>query len=233
MNIKHYINKLLHKTYPSPQMLKQNNIQVYHNDYTRLSLHIEGKNNLISIPKRRGNGKISIHIYGFNNQVKIQEGLALSGNLEIFIGQKHPNFGEVTNCSFFIGKNTSIESLKYITYNSNCYCNIGENCMISSEVLLYNTDAHPIFDNTSHELINYVTGIEIGRHCWLGMKSTVRKNSVLPAGSILGYQAVFAKKSTEKNCIWAGNPAKKIKENISWDPCGARYSYITNSKGTL
>lgn len=233
MKIKQYIREIFHKAKLVNDSCPQNTIRVHRGDYARLSLDIEGKNNLISIQKIQGNGKINLHIYGSNNRIEIQEGLVLSGNLEIFIGQNHPNFGAVTNCSFFIGKNTTIESLQYWTYNSNSYCKIGENCMISAEVLLYNTDGHPIFDNTTRRMINYVTGIEIGPRCWLGWKSTVLKNSVLPAGSILGYQAVYTKKSTENNCAWAGNPAKKIKENISWDPCGARYGYITNSRETL
>lgn len=233
MHIRKYINKLLHKGRPAREVLQQNRIEVYQNDYTRVAIHIEGKDNIISIPEIKGNGQIRIHICGNDNKIEIQEGVALSGTMEIFLGQNHPNFGEITGSSFFIGKNTTIESLTYFTFNSHSYCKIGENCMISAGVMLYNTDAHPIFDYTTRRIINPVTGIEIGSHCWLGMKSTILKNSVLPADSILGYQAVYAKKATESHCVWAGNPAKKIKENVTWDPCGARCGYITNLRETL
>lgn len=226
--IKIWLNKLLHKGKPSYRILSQNNIRVYADDYSKISLYITGAHNTVSVPAIKGKGKITIYIYGNHNKIEIKEGLSLSGHLHMVLGQQHSNFGEITGSSLCIGENTSIESMQYITYNSHTVCNIGRNCMISYGVTLYNTDAHPIFDKTSHKIINHITGIDIGEHCWLGMHSTILKNSTLQEGSILGCHSVYAKKATTAYCIWAGNPAKKIKENITWDKNGAIFGYINN-----
>lgn len=68
MKIKQYIRKIFHKDKRVNDSCPQNAIRVNRNDYARLSLHIEGKNNLISIQKIQGNGKIDLHIYGSNNR---------------------------------------------------------------------------------------------------------------------------------------------------------------------
>ncbi len=229
-NIKIWFNKLRKKGKPSCYILSKNNIQVYANDYSQIKLNIKGTNNTVSIPAIKGNGKITIDICGNYNKIEIKEGLVLSGHLHIVLGQQHPHFGEITDSSLCIGENTSIESMQYITYNSHTVCSIGRNCMISYGVTLYNTDAHPIFEKTSHKIVNHITGIKGGEHCWLGMHSTVLKNSTLPEDSILGCHSVYAKKATTAHCIWAGNPAKKIKENITWDKNGAICGYIDNSQ---
>ena len=106
--------------------------------------------------------------------------------------------------------------------------------MFAFDINIYNTDAHPIFDVTSGKLINYVKGITIGNHCWVGAKSTILKNSVLPDNCILGWGSVYSgcpkdgQEADYTNCAFAGNPAKMVKKGINWDSNGAKCGYIDN-----
>lgn len=185
---------------------------------------------VIKNSKVQKNAKININIHGSGNEVVIEDGFGLNDRLDIRIGQKHKNFGEVRNHKFRINQNTSVESLEYVTYNSNSSCTIGENCMIAYGVTIFNTDAHPVFDINTGKLLNKVNETKIGNHCWLGAKTTVLKNTVIPDNCILGYGAIASGKFEEEHCVLAGNPAKIVKRGVTWDACGAKFGYIENER---
>lgn len=173
--------------------------------------------------------RIEINIYGDDNVIDLSDGISISQSLHIIMGQDHPNFGKCNGALFAIGEHSSIESLSYITYNGGASCIIGKSCMFSN-VTIYNTDAHPIFDLHTKEIINPVRGIKVGDHCWLGMNSTIMKNVSIPQGCIVGYGSIVAgsKEAFPENCIIAGIPARVIKCNINWDANGMNCGYIEN-----
>lgn len=222
------------KRTPEPDILikeqtTKNNIDIPPELYPNVILNVQGKNNTIRIPKiKNQNAKIYINIYGNNNEIIIKEGFGLGISLTLQIGQDHRNFGECNNSKFFIDEHTSIESMFYVTYNCNATCEIGKGCMISGNVTLFNTDAHPILDNETGKVINKVKGIEIGNHCWIGMNATILKNSKVPDNSIVGYNAVFTGGGKSPNSIYAGNPARLVKTNINWHHNGSINGYIAN-----
>ena len=220
----------------SKKVFVENDIRIDKSVLEHVELHIKGKGNLIEIkePLLDGSAKIVICLYGNNNKIVIEEGFHLSGMLEMQIGQDHPNFGEVNNSSFKIGSNTSVESLRYMTYNSNVYCDIGKDCMFAYNIEIFNTDGHPIFDVNTKEVVNHVKGITIGEHCWIGRGAVILKNSVVPPDSIIGMNAVYSGNPIKNygenisHCAFAGNPAKLVKQNITWDQNGAICGYVEN-----
>lgn len=212
------------------EIFKNNNIDIPKEYKDKINLNIEGQNNTIIVPKNNHIiGNISINIYGDNNKIIFNENVYVANSLSISIGQNHPNFGKVINSSFTIGKNSGVESLSYITFNSNTYCNIEKDCMLSYGITIYNTDAHPIFKKDTKEVINKVKGITIGEHSWVGMGVTILKNSIIPKNSIIGCNTVFSGGGKTKSyCAFAGNPARVVKENVDWNSNGAKYGYIDN-----
>ena len=99
--------------------------------------------------------------------------------------------------------------------------------MLSENVILYNTDGHPIYENDSKKLINRVENLTIGDHCWLGMNSRILKGTFISNGTIIGADAVVTGKHFTENCCLAGNPAKIVKENICWKR--SDYNWIDNN----
>lgn len=148
--------------------------------------------------------------------------------LDIVMGQDHPNFGPITKSSFEIREGSSVEGMRYIAYNSYAKCRIGGNCMISFDVTLRNSDAHPILDCKTGQVQNWVRGITIGDHCWLGEKASVLKNSVIPDHCIVGDNAVVSGELKESYAAYAGNPARLVKTGINWDSNGAKCGFIAN-----
>lgn len=173
--------------------------------------------------------KIFITIYGDRNRIECHDSVSVAQELSISLGQNHPYFGKCCESSFSMDGKSSIENLRYITYNSHAFCKIGAGCMLSVATI-YNTDAHPIFDLRSRELINRVRGVEIGEHCWIGMNATILKNVSIPKGCIVGYGSIVcaSHEKLPENCILAGVPARVVKRGIDWSPNGAAHGYIDN-----
>ena len=234
MRIK-FVQKFIDKLRKKSKNLKRfnlvsefNDIRINPENIENIFLDVVGKGNVVHIDtKLKEHARVNIHIFGDNNRVIIKEGFGLGNVLNIYIGQDHKNFGKVKNSTFEIGENSSVESMNYFTYNSNTYCKIGKDCMISSNVTIYNTDAHPIFDVNTGKILNKVDGITIGEHCWIGMNAVILKNSILPDNSILGLNAVFrGGGNLSSYCAFAGNPARLVKENVTWDQNGSNCGYV-------
>lgn len=184
----------------------------------KVNLNIHGKNNKIEIKNLSEEilSKIEISIYGDNCSVFIDENFYTSYGIHILLGLNHKNYAKINNTHLKIGKNTSIEGARIITFNSNNTITVGDECMLSENVMLYNTDSHPIYNKETGKIINYVHDMTIGNHCWLGMNVKILKNSFIADNCIVGADSVITKKFTESNCILAGVPAKVGRKNIDW-----------------
>lgn len=121
-----------------------------------------------------------------------------------------------------VGKDSSWESGAALNEYGNVIV-IGNDCMFSNSVMIRTSDGHGIFDASSKELINKPSDVFIGEHVWLGNSARVNKGSIINSGSVIGQGSVVSK-VVDSNCIYAGVPAKKIKENIVWS---RTYSYDT------
>lgn len=76
------------------------------------------------------------------------------------------------------------------------------------------SDGHDILYNGDR--INPARDITIGEHVWLADNVTILKGVDIGSGSIIGINSTVTK-SIDHSCIAAGNPAKKIKNNINWN----------------
>lgn len=211
-----------------------NNIISYDkNDKSFFQFNVIGENNTIKIKKLAKNnlGKLIINLYGNDNEILIDENLFIGTNLSINLGQDHPFQGKIKNSVFKIGKNCRVEDVISTSYNSNTKIIIGNNCLFSLKVIIYNTDGHPIYDLKTHNICNHVNNIIIGDNCWIGYNSTILKNVQIKNNTIVGWGSVVSKSFNEENIAIAGNPAKIVKRDISWkisDP-----EYIKNKNKEL
>lgn len=90
---------------------------------------------------------------------------------------------------------------------------IGDECAISWGCEFLDEDFHDITYSGKNEK---VASIEIGRHVWVGSNVTVLKGVVISDGCVIASGSVVSSVFEKKNCLIAGNPAKVIKENITW-----------------
>ena len=88
-------------------------------------------------------------------------------------------------------------------------------------------DPHLIYHTDSKKRINPTKSIYLGDHVWIGQSAMILKGTQIHSGSIIGALSVVSGKEIPSNTSWAGNPSRKIAENIFWtDKCV--HSWIDN-----
>ena len=99
-----------------------------------------------------------------------------------------------------------------------CYKRIsfGEDCLLSWDVLIMDTDLHKIF-NSENEQTNQNKDIVLGNHTWIGCRSTILKGSYIPNGTIIAAQSLVHNNLKCENCIYGGSPLSLLKKDIYWD----------------
>lgn len=169
-------------------------------------IQIKGKNNVIQIaPENRLNNCL-LHISGNNCEINIAEHCILS-HLELWI--------EDDGCKISIGYRTTSEG-GHIAATEGKYISIGEDCMFSHGIEIRNGDSHSIFDNISKQRTNPAQPIIIGDHVWLGADVKILKGVTIESRAIIATGAIVTN-FVKGNSIYAGIPAKKVKENIYWE----------------
>jgi acetyltransferase-like isoleucine patch superfamily enzyme len=107
-----------------------------------------------------------------------------------------------------------------ITAESTIVCfkeiSFGNNCLLSWEILIMDTDFHKIKSDKG-ELLNSESSIIIGENVWIGCRTTILKGTKISNGCVVGANSLINKDLLKTNSIYAGIPAKVIKENITWE----------------
>jgi len=109
--------------------------------------------------------------------------------------------------NFLMTARSEIACFKEITF--------GEDNLLSWDILVMYTDAHPIY-NEKDEKINEYISIKIGNHVWIGCRSIILKGTQIPENCIIGVSTLIHRKFKENNSLIVGNPAMTVKKNLFW-----------------
>lgn len=166
-----------------------------------------GERNSLTVEEGAIIRNCSFFLHGDNNRITIHKNARLIQTT--FWVEDNNNLIEV-------GSGVSMEGPSQLAACEGTSIIIGDDCMFSSQVNLSTTDSHAILDLEGNR-INPAKEIQIGNHVWIGQKTLVLKGSSVADNCIVGAYSLVNKKLTELNCIYAGHPAHKVKENISWN----------------
>ncbi|MFD4817037.1 acyltransferase [Peribacillus butanolivorans] len=171
--------------------------------------------------------KTKIEIVGSNNSIKIGNLSDLRNCSILIIGNNHDlSIGEKcqinnTNISFtqtsgkiMIGDKTTIGGAKIYSGEGKCI-ELGEDCMLSSNIEIRTTDSHSIISLENNKRTNKASDIYIGKHVWLGNSCRIWKGANIGNNSVIGFGATVSK-SIESNSLAVGTPANVKKKNITW-----------------
>lgn len=125
------------------------------------------------------------------------------------------NVSFYSNCQFEIYDKAKVDFGNNIYFNNNCTVivrsglTVGDNTIISQNVVIRDSDVHSI-----DGIVN-CGKISIGRNVWIGTNAIILKKVTIGEGAIIGAGSVVTK-DVPPHSVVAGNPARIIKENVSW-----------------
>ncbi len=109
---------------------------------------------------------------------------------------------------FRINAETSIICYKSVSF--------GSNCLLSWEILIMDTDFHPML-NAEGTRINEDAAVVLGNDIWIGCRALILKGSDIASGCIVGASSLVSRPLPVAAGLYAGNPAKLLKENVRWE----------------
>lgn len=189
------------------------------------SVKIDGKS-ILKFGRASRYGEISPNPKCCNFQIGPE---SIISNLSVeFLGDKNKIILGIKNniiqgCSlilaqgskFITGVGTSIEDLTVYEYEQGVVT-IGDDCMLSHNIQIWQTDTHPIFDIATELRINVSESVSIGDHVWVGTGVRLMGGAKIGAGCVVGLNSITSNEFPE-NSVIAGIPARVIRENIKWE----------------
>ena len=131
------------------------------------------------------------------------------------------NIGRVEACNLIVGKNgklvihdnVGLSGSTIVCQNS---IEIGSNVNLGGNVVIYDTDFHSLnkldrLDVKTDKIKTTTKPVKIGSNVFIGGHSTILKGVEIGENVIIGACSVVTKNIPD-NQLWAGNPAKFIRE---------------------
>lgn len=153
-----------------------------------------------------------IHIFGCNNTIIVDPDCVSYKPSEIWIGDEStPCFG----CRIHIGRGGTYTALDLRLFDRDGEIHIGEDCLMSWDVMIWGSDTHALFD-AEHQL-RRGRRLSIGNHVWVGHGCHIGKNTHIADGCVVGWGSVVSGRFEEPNCVIAGNPARVVRRGVQWN----------------
>lgn len=118
------------------------------------------------------------------------------------------------DCKLNIGNGLSCNSSIKIHIAEKGSVFIGSDCLFANPQI-FNSDMHSIFSDETGKRINKAMDVFIGDRVWVATNSLILKGANISNDSVVGAGSIVTG-SFESNAIIAGNPAKVVKNGISW-----------------
>ncbi len=187
-----------------------------------------GQNNLVDMdPVILANGQGTIVFEGDNNVLIVASPvIALSGHIHLGGGSAVEIGRDANAASVFIyavagsrltiGKMAGFNGLVRLLLHEKAVMSIGDGCLFASDVDITVSDMHSIIDCETSERINPARDVTVGNRVWIGQRSIILKGAKIGDGSIIGANSTVSS-TVPANCIAAGNPARLLRVNVTWD----------------
>lgn len=136
--------------------------------------------------------------------------ITFKGSAYIGLGSRIVCCGElVFGDKFTINARTNIICFEKIIF--------GENCLLSWNCLIIDTDFHSIYEENDEKRLNKLNEnkeIIINDNVWICCNCTILKGSNIPSHCVISANSVVSKTLPKSNSIYVSN--KSVKENIIW-----------------
>lgn len=175
----------------------------------KVEFDIIGDNNIIEIGDNSFINNVKFFIRGNNHKILIGNGVRFNRGSSIWFEDEHGYLS--------IGSGTTFEDVHIAVTEPNSSVRIGSNCMFAYDIDIRTGDSHSIIDVKTNKRINFAKSINFGNHVWVAAHCIILKGCSIPDECIVATGSVLTKPIESKQVIIAGNPAKVVKENVSWN----------------
>ena len=142
--------------------------------------------------------------------LEIDGTIVFNGKATIGLGTK---ISIKEHASLFLGNNIWVTG-----GNTTIICNknimINDDCLLSWDILLMDTDFHKIL-NSDNTIINKEKPIHIGKHVWIGCRTTILKGVSIANNNVIAANSTITKSVSTENCI-IGRNTEMLKTGIEW-----------------
>lgn len=170
------------------------------------SIIFSGKGNILVLDNHVRLVNSKIHFKGDNCVVYLRSNPKNDYYLNIAVSNE--------NCVYIGERNYFNGTLNMVVSE---YQNIlmGDNSVFAFGIWMRTGDAHALYDIHTRKRINYGKSILVGDHVWLGQSVMVLKGTQFGSGAVLGGGSLISNKVVPSHTLFAGNPAKKLKEDVA------------------
>lgn len=195
-------------------------------DAIKLPVMVFGKVSVHSLSGEiKLNGKITTGrvLIGYSKlgifEKKVRTTFNINGKL-VFDGSANIGRGSSLSVAkgseLFIGDRFTITGKSAVICSGNKNITFGKNNLLSWDILVMNTDFHELIDNISEKKINDSKDVILGNNVWIGCRTLILKGSKIADNITVGANSLISSELGESNSAYAGNPVKRIKENVIW-----------------
>ncbi len=172
------------------------------------SIIVSGNNNNVFIGDNVRLKRLKIRIKGNNNKIKIGQNVRIYEYADLII--------EANDGYIEIGHKTTIGSATLYVGENMTGVSIGQDCMLSRNIVIDTSDFHSIISLKTNERINPPKSVSVSNHVWIGNGVYLGKGSKINDNCIIATRSVVSGKEFPSNVILGGIPAKIIKDEITW-----------------
>ncbi len=174
----------------------------------KVRIKLGGHNNRLVLGDGVEISHCEIRLDGEDNRIEIGAGVRFSSG-KIYL--RHTRGQHIR-----IGADTTVEGA-YLLIDEAASIDIGNDCMLSTDILIRTGDKHSILDQQSGERINPSRDVRIADRVWIGRDVQILKGTVLLPETVVGACSLVSRAFTEGHCVVAGVPARIVKHGIRWD----------------
>lgn len=170
-------------------------------------VHVEGEDNLIEIGNLTRMKNTEIFVKGSHNIIRIGENNGFEGS-SLWIEDDYNVIQIGQHNRFF--QNSHLAALEGTSIT------VGNDGLFAPDVQMRTSDSHSILDMEGGRL-NPAKDIFVGNHVWIAVGTVLLKGSAVPDDCIVGMHSLVTKPLEEKNCLYLGNPVRRVKLGVTWD----------------
>jgi len=171
-------------------------------------IDVVGNDNTIIVHESARLVNLRFFIRGNNNRIVVSRRVRVNREGDLWI---EDDGGEI-----IIGDETTLEAAHIAVTEPGSRIEIGRDCLFAYDIDIRTGDSHSLIDTQTGKRINYARDVIIGDHVWIAAHCSILKGVRLSSNSVVATRSVVTKSFTQEGIIIGGNPARLLKENITW-----------------